>query len=80
MAVLGAPAVRRLGGRTRTIMTVPEKQKRLERRRGSHGRWIRTSLSLDRPVVELVTTLGPRKIGVLQSSRTVSLRGAKWLW
>src|SRR5712664_3804122 len=29
MAVLGAPAVRRLGGRTRTIMTAPEKQMRL---------------------------------------------------
>jgi len=34
----------------------------------------------DRPAVELVTTLGPREIDVLHSSRTVSLRGAKWLW
>ena len=49
MAVLGAPAVRRLGGRTRTIMTVPEKQKRLERRRDYHGRWIRTLLCARSP-------------------------------
>jgi len=80
MAVLGAPALRRLGGRTRTIMTVPEKQKRLERRPTIKVAGCTIRYALDRPAAELVTTLGPRKIGVLHSSRTVSLRGAKWLW
>src|SRR5712664_121356 len=68
MAVLGAPAVRRLGGRTRTIMTALEKQKRLVivGATGMLGGYV-LRYALAHPAVQLVTTIGRRKIGVLHS-------------
>src|SRR5258705_532712 len=68
MAVLGAPAVRRLGGRTRTIMTALEKQKRLVivGATGMVGGYA-LRYALAHPAVELVTTIGRRKIRVLHS-------------
>jgi uncharacterized protein YbjT (DUF2867 family) len=65
MAVLGAPAVRRLGGRTRTIMTAPEKKKRLVivGATGMVGGYALRH-ALDHPAVEFVTSIGRRTIGL----------------
>lgn len=68
MAVRGTPAVRRLGGRTRTIMTAPEKQMRLVivGATGMVGGYA-LRYALAHPANQLVTTIGRRKIGVLPS-------------
>ena len=62
MAVLGAFAVRRLGGRTRTIMTALEKQKRLVivGATGMVGGYALRS-ALEQPAVGRVTVTGRRR-------------------
>ena len=61
MAVLGAPAVRRLGGRARTIVTAPEKQMRLVivGATGMVGGYA-LRYALDHTAVEIVRTIGRR--------------------
>src|SRR5260221_12520098 len=68
MAVLGAPAVRRLGGRTRTIMTAPEKQMRLVivGATGMVGGYA-LRYALDHPAGGPFPTIRRRKIALLQS-------------
>src|SRR6266478_2744442 len=65
MAVLGAPAVRRLGGRTRTIMTAPEKQMRLVivGATGMVGGYA-LRYALEQPAVGRVTVIGRRTVDI----------------
>src|SRR5712692_2059106 len=65
MAVLGAPAIRRLGGRTRIIMTAPEKQMRLVIVGGTGmvgGYALR--YALEHPAVARVTAIGRRTLDI----------------
>src|SRR5258707_2323587 len=65
MAVLGAPALRRLVGRTRTIMTAPEKQMRLVivGATGMVGGYA-LRYALDHAAVGRVTAIGRRALGI----------------
>ena len=69
MAVLGAPALRRLGGRTRTIMTATEMQMRLliVGATGMVGGYA-LRYALDHPAVGCVTAIGRRAVGISHPS------------
>ncbi len=71
MAVLGASAVRGLGGRARAVMTVTENQKRLVivGATGMVGGYA-LRCALEDPGVGLVTAIGRKSLGISHSKLT----------